>query len=38
VGYINAVDQNYNPQDHLSIPPQVLAENIEKMSAFLKKK
>lgn len=37
VGYINAVDQNYNPQDQLSIPPHVLAENIEKMSAFLKK-
>jgi membrane-anchored protein YejM (alkaline phosphatase superfamily) len=38
LGYINVVDQNYNPQDQLSLPPQVLTDNIQKMSHFLKKK
>jgi membrane-anchored protein YejM (alkaline phosphatase superfamily) len=38
LGYINVVDQNYNPQDELSLPPLVLADNIEKMSHFLKRK
>lgn len=38
LGYINVVDQNYNPQDQLNLPPQVLADNIQKMSLFLKRK
>jgi membrane-anchored protein YejM (alkaline phosphatase superfamily) len=36
LGYISPVDQHYNAQDQLSLPPQVLTENIKKMSHFLK--
>lgn len=38
LGDIDAVDQNYKPVDHLQLPPQILTDNIERMSRFLKSK
>jgi uncharacterized protein len=36
LGDIDAVDKNYDPIENAELPPQILNENLEKMSRFLK--